>query len=89
VAQTTVSRECGGDVMRAGAAFLGGGAEGSGCSVEVWRTVAGYQRRPPWAVGIPSALSPFAIAVRLVPAARSRLIRSIGHLASAMDATAT
>src|SRR6266851_1477708 len=39
--------------------------------------VAGYQRRPPWAVGMRSVFSPFAIAARLLPAARSRLIRSI------------
>src|SRR6266700_1167583 len=39
--------------------------------------VAGYQRRPPCAVGMRSVLSPFAIAVRLLPAARSRRIRSI------------
>ena len=41
--------------------------------------VAGYQRRPPCAVGMRSALSPFAIAARLWPAARSRLIRSIAY----------
>src|SRR6266699_389403 len=41
--------------------------------------VAGYQRRPPCAVGMRSALSPFAIAARLWPAARSRLIGSIAY----------
>src|SRR6266487_425526 len=41
--------------------------------------VAGYQRRPPWAVGMRSALSPSAIAARLLPAARSCLIRSITY----------
>jgi hypothetical protein len=41
--------------------------------------VAGYQRRPPWAVGTRSVLSPFAIAARLLPAARSPLIRSIAY----------
>jgi hypothetical protein len=41
--------------------------------------VAGYQRRPPWAVGTRSALGPFAIAARLVPAVRSRLIRSLAY----------
>jgi hypothetical protein len=41
--------------------------------------VAGYQRRPPCAVGMRSALSPLAIAARLLPAARSRLIRSITY----------
>ena len=41
--------------------------------------VAGYQRRPPWAVGMRSAFSPSAIAARLEPAARSSWIRSSAH----------
>src|SRR5512133_1786318 len=41
--------------------------------------VAGYQRRPSWAVGMRSVLSRFAIAARLLPAVCSRLIRSIAY----------
>ena len=39
-------------------------------------TVAACQRRPPWAVGMPSRSSPSAIAWSVAPAARSRRIRS-------------
>jgi hypothetical protein len=40
-------------------------AEASMCSVEL-RMVAGYQRRPSWAVGMRSVLSAFAIAVSCI-----------------------
>src|SRR5439155_9004331 len=47
--------------------------------LSVYWMVAGYQRWPPCAVGMRSALSLFAIAARLLPALRSRLIRSIAY----------
>jgi hypothetical protein len=36
-----------------------------GVRLSVWRMVVGYQRRPPWAVGTWSVLSPLAIWVRV------------------------
>jgi hypothetical protein len=53
------------------------GPEGQRVRLRVWRMVAGYQRWPPWAVGTRSVLSPVAIAARVLPAARSRRIRSM------------
>jgi hypothetical protein len=55
------------------------GVDTSVRSVERVADGAGYQRRPPWAVGMRSALSPFEIAARLLPAVCSRLIRSIAY----------
>jgi hypothetical protein len=40
-----------------------------------YRTVAGYQRRPPCAVGTRTEFNPSAIAAKLLPAARSRWMR--------------
>ena len=46
----------------------------TGCLAEFAtdRTVAGYQRNPPWAVGTRSAFIPSAMAVHVRPAARAR-----------------